>query len=642
MARQLVKIGLDQVVAGTDTVVIGESITVRPIDEAGGIGLHKGGVLHLPFREPADEVRPSESNGNLDDLSVPATLTRPPVVTALTGYGRRFASGSGFEADDVNSAALRQRDLTVQALVKIDLAAQNTIATPGVIIGAGKAWQLFAEVVDLAGRVVRLKLWWDSIGGTHPEADGGADFVLAEEGWFLLTATRRWLGASNVRERYYANDVLLGEVTTTIGDIDGDAADKVTVGCRADGVGGYEYHMAGDIDGILVTEAEMSLEEVRQTYRRIAIFHAVGGEIVRASLPPGQAYSDDPDSGIQRELSVEGDAIGEALSLLEQLREDFSPARAWALLEDWERVTSLPPKLLDTLETRRARVLSFLRKVQGFTVDGVKDALAAAFDLAAGDVQVLEYQNRYSDDFAAGPASRWINESAMATSTAQLLNGADARWKLGTPLTLHYGIDGDERDNDPSLGVDVKIRLTGDTLQDGVHAGLVAFSVNNALWFGLYREAGTTKLGWRVYSGGAWSAVNELQSPATADIIRMRYDGGADWVLWYGTETGNQTGIAGIDGPSSIGFAMFADIAAIAGGNATVTLNDWRDYTPNGLRVYSWYAYRDPALSGTPDMPGARANVEKIKPAHTEASAVNIDAIECDDGASLCDDGPLA
>jgi hypothetical protein len=68
--------------------------------------------------------------------------------------------------------------------------------------------------------------------------------------------------------------------------------------------------------------------------------------------------------------------------------------------------------------------------------------------------------------------------------------------------------------------------------------------------------------------------------------------------------------------------------------------DDWRLFVPNGLRCYNWYAYRDPALSGTADMDGARRVIEKLKPAHTEASATAAHPMECDDDYSLCDYGP--
>jgi len=542
-----------------------------------------------------------------------------------------------------------QRDLTVQAIVSLDVAAQDALGTPGVIVGQGKAWQLFVEVTHAASDSVRAKLWWDSIGGSHAESAGGGHFV-APDGFFILTATRFWKSDSEVRVRYYANDQLLVERTSSVGDIDGDVS-RVTVGYRDDGVGGSEYFLEGDIDQIKVTDYEMTAEEVRQTYRRIAIHQPLGGDIVRASVPSGGAWSSDPDSAVQRELAVEGDALGWMMAKMQELREDFSPARAWSVLEDWERITGLPPKLLDTVEVRRNRVLSFLRKVHGFHADGVAEALAAAFDLDAEDVEILEYSNRWSDDFATAIADFWqVIDSGGSASVSSgevsivLDSGEDGRWIPGSggsgPTRLDHAVDGDPRDGDDQYdGIDLTVKIATGTLQQGAHAGIAVYDGANrgdALWIGRYNNSGTEKLGYRRISDGVLGSFTALEDPTADDRwVRIRHDGDGSYTVWW-SDTGpddvsNETGsVAGPASPSSCCLAHLQEVASNPGVSG-MTFDEWRAYFPNGLRVFNWYAYRDPALSGTPDMPGARTVVDRIKPAHTDASAVRAESCECDD-----------
>jgi len=52
-------------------------------------------IIHLPFGEPKDVIRPSDRQGDLDDLATPSGLSTPAVVDALTGNGRRCGDGKG-------------------------------------------------------------------------------------------------------------------------------------------------------------------------------------------------------------------------------------------------------------------------------------------------------------------------------------------------------------------------------------------------------------------------------------------------------------------------------------------------------------------------------------------------------------------
>jgi hypothetical protein len=72
-----------------------------------------------------------------------------------------------------------------------------------------------------------------------------------------------------------------------------------------------------------------------------------------------------------------------------------------------------------------------------------------------------------------------------------------------------------------------------------------------------------------------------------------------------------------------------------------VTFDDFYLHDPDSLRPYYWYAYRDPALPGAPDIIGSDRLVKKIKPAWTIASAIANRKVICDDQRDgLCEHGP--
>lgn len=618
-------------------------------------------VFLYPIDEQADEVLPSDETGTGPDLQPVDPDAVPEIVDGFTGPARQLGDGLAFTSAENTGDADIRRDMTAQAILELDFDAQVAIGTLGIVVGGGTCWQLSLAAMAATERHVRIRLGWEdtNLSGSLDEPELAEDGVVVgwPENWVLLTATRRWLSPTEVRVRYYLQDQLVGENISPYGAIEPSFSPYLTMGCRRaiSGPPDFEAFLAAKIDSWKVTDFEMTAEEVEATFKRLAVHQPAGGAMVRACQPPGQVYSEDPDSAIQRELAIDGDALGLALAKLEELRTDFSPARAWSMLDDWERICRLPPKLLDTVETRRNRVLSFLRKVHGHSVPGVQEALAAAMDLDPDQVEVLEYVNLWTDDFATAVASWWRQEHGGITIVSgevklELDNAVDGRWPLtlGQPTILWHSIDGDVLDNDPAEGADVTIELSSVNIGNGCHVGLVAWNLARQLFFfGYYRTGGVTKLGWRKWSGGGFGAFTALEDPAPAlsQWLRMRFDGGTAWRVWWnGTgpdELDNETAIpAGIALPRNVGLAIFQDTDTNPSA-ADCTFDDYRGFFPNGLRVFNWYAYRDPLLDGSPDMPGARAIVAKLKPAETEASAVTVTTVKCDSADSLCDDGPL-
>lgn len=620
----------------------------------------------IRLTESETHLLPSDAAGNLADLtgdaaSAPA-LELPDVVDALFGPGRQFGANRGLVGLEsvVGSARLR-RNMTVEAVADYDIASA-TLSAAGVLVARGRGGsaaerQLYGlQLVKDSDSLATLQMMWEDSGGS-PAVVPGVQFEVPS-GFLFLGAIRRWRSASEVDVEYVVNGESIGVVTSVTGDIaDGDGG-SVTLGCAGDGVGNYDSFFEGVIDHVRVSNVARTAEELRATYRLMTHHAEQGGEIARGLLPEG-AYSEDPESVVQRELAVEGDALGFAIAKREELREDFYPDRAWSLLEDWETITRQFPKPGDTVAVRRARVVSFLRTRHGYSPSAVAIALAGPFDLAADDISIIEGTNRYDADFAADVPA-WLqavqgNGDAVAVSAGELVLGVPPAgavgWVTGEPTYVEQAIDGDVLDEaDHSLRADLTAKLSSVSLAAGMFAGLMAwnYATRDLLIFGTYNDGASLQDVWRVWSGGSWGALNVLEDPTAGHPlwIRLRYDGGTDWRLIY-DDTGPSANpplfsaaITGIADPRWFGVGML-HFGSATGVQSNANFDDLRAFYPNGLGPFSWFAYRDPGLGGSPDMPGARRVVRRIKPGHTQASAVQVQALLTDDPNSLTDDGPL-
>jgi hypothetical protein len=177
------------------------------------------------------------------------------------------------------------------------------------------------------------------------------------------------------------------------------------------------------------------------------------------------------------------------------------------------------------------------------------------------------------------------------------------------------------------------------------------------LWFGIYNSAGTKQLVYRrALAGPPAGAVVVLVANAGAGPYWLRIatsqarafvDDGS-LTLSYSTTSATagftdipiNTGIT--TGWRWAGFALYSNVAAPTT-STTVAFDDFLLHPADSLRPFYWYAFRDPALSGNPDMVGAHLLVQKIKPAYTHAAAIASPSCICDDPLNgLCDRAPCA
>lgn len=607
-------------------------------------------------------IRPSDTTGNVDDLtgdtgSTPA-LAVPAVAQGLLGNARLFGDDIGLIGSELVADSTRlRRDCTIAVIAEYDIAS-SSVSDECVLVARGVSgsaaertlWGL--KLVKLGTTLARLHMLWEESGGAEATVTG-RQVTIPSSGFMLFWATRRWISAQEAIVRYGVNDQLLESVTCVDGDIDNGADGTLSIGCRGDGAGDYQDFFQGIIGQVWISDGVRSPEEMLAVYRRIAVHQLSGYRIVRSLTPPA-IYSQNPESTIQRELMVFGDGLGKALAKVAELGEDTLPDRAWSMLERWEAIAGLPPKYTDSYAVRRARLISFFSIVHGYSSSGVQTALAEVMDTAAANIEILNYTNEYTDDFATALADYW-NEvdggGTIAISAGELsidiATATDGRWETSEAPHVRQSIDGDALDADPAEGLDVTVKIASRTLADTSFAGLMAYDgiTRNLLVLGHYNNAATYELRWGLYSNGAWAwTVIDNPAPALPTWLRMTFSGGTDWDLRDSQVSADEvvtpTNVVGIETPTWVGVGVITT-AASPGGLSVMLFDDWRLYTPNGLRVFNWYAYRDTALSGTPDMPGARAIVRRMKPAETHACATETEGITCDDADSLCDCGPM-
>jgi hypothetical protein len=628
-------------------------------------------VILLRFDE-ATKLMPSDTLANLADLQT-VGLTAPSRVSAWAGFGRRFVqiSSHGFVAADLSGkGTLLQRDATIQVLISLTLTGASgpqTIIARGVNDGpVSERYAYGLEVQEqpsFPGFVEVRWFWQDSTGAIKTQAPG----VFRHPGdgvEFMLTATRRWESTSRVVVRYYVADQLIAELVSLDGDISGGTTGRTTIGMRKT-AGADGRFLNGTIDELLVLESELSAEEIRHTWKRLSEYQPGGVETLLGLTPPGATWSKDPGNDIGRLIKVAGQLLGLGVAGAEEVRALTLPdAAPLELAERWERICELAAGPVDSLDVRRARLLAFLAREQAFDVPAIQVALSGPFGLAPMNVQILEFTNTITDDFAATQLnSRWLDgtgnngaPSGVWSATggqlhATLAAGIDARWE--SQAAPHLVTPREPR----RLFLQGAIAsLTSTALASSVFAGVVLQNraTSDTLWFGIYNDAGTPKIVWRTSQAGQDGAINVLTAIAFGSAVRLRIatSQAASWIdngsltvsyaLGSGafTDTTINTGIT--SGWYWAGFALFSTVASTPAATA-VGFDEFLVHDADSERPFIWYAFRDPALPGNADMVGANLVVAKVKPAYTFAAAISSTRAICDDPRDgVCDRCPCA
>lgn len=614
-----------------------------------------------PMHEPNDSLHPSDAVGNLDDLVVPAGIVRPAAVHGTpTGYGRDFVRSTltGFIVNDAGGKLLLTRGLAVVALLRLDVE-QLANGNLCVILQRGRggggdpiSFGVRLEVVTASTRTCKVVMYWQTVAGADV-VDAGMTFTWPA-GRFLIVSAVREVIEGQLAVRYQVNELAgEGEQDHAL-DCGGVAAADVSMGMGMAGAA-YNNHLDGTIDALEVLGEAVSPDELEFVWKRHAVCLPAGIETMRRMVPRG-VYSRDPGSNVQRELAVEGQALGHAKSLALRLREYFLPDRAWGeYLEFWERMLAVQPQPSDHIQKRRDRVLALLGTQRGYTLADVRTQLAEPFGLDEVDVGILEYDNDYVQPFAAHPGDAI---EIQGNGNAWAVAGGVLKASQTGNVDLRY--DGSGRSmmwlrslsSGDDAWVGCKIAVVGDDVNgDAVGAVVLGRRLTNEwVWIGLRKpSAGVSDVVWFKYQQGVLdTAVTVIGSGTGSDPLflwlHLLPDGTID-VRW-GSSDAAAKAAAPVNIAPGIGVAEYAgcSVAAPGGhasGNGEIDFDDLYNHCPNGHERFNWYAYRDPLLPGAANLDLARLVVARIKPAHTTGSACTTLSLKCGDPDNGCGQAPL-
>lgn len=620
----------------------------------------------LRFDEPDSQVLPSDEAGSLLDLGPDTGASLPALTAALHGQGRQFGAGVGLVAEeDVAGTTRLLRSLTMEAVINLEGGAQAdgtyTILARGLSGSAAERRLYGLQIVRGAGPVYTLQAFAQETGGGAATI-GGATFTLPLESngsaylsrFFYVACTREWVSDSLATYRYYVNGVQVGStVTSTDADFTEGDGGSFTIGCRGDGVGGYENHFLDVIDCVRVSVGVRSAEEIRHEFVRLFVDPAHGYALQKSMLPPGP-YSEDAGSHIQREIMVEGDGQALTIGLIRELRDLFLPDSTFRFLSRWEKVCSIVPRPADSIETRRARVIGHLRKIHGFTREEIVKAVADLLDQDEADVQIVEVSNRQTDDFEdASVGDEWLQNASAGTITEAsgdlvlaAQNTDDVRWTASVNAAVYVRTTPQNPE-----GMHVMAKLDAWTLTDQNDLiGLLWYDALTGDWhvFGISRinNPGDETFTQRKRISGTVTEVQYTTPPAGPIYLRMlREDGGTlaigySTTGWEGPWTTIATGLATVADPAWVGLALIGGSSS-SSGTKSGAFDEFRIWNPNSRSPFHWFIYRDPGDPGTPDIAGAQAVVDRMKPAHTEGDVTQSLSALCDDEYSLCDRTPL-
>lgn len=634
----------------------------------GNVGLIGDSIVLLHLNEPAG-VFPADSSGNLNNLGSDSGTTAPTPISCWADNGRRFRQGSTnalYSTDTTAGDTLDLRDISVQFILAPTFAGvsgSQTIIQRGDHDGTGaEAIAYGLEILEPAGGQIEFRWFWEDSAGTIHTQAGGVYMHPGDGEFVLLTATRRWNSPTSVTCRYYAADQLLAEVTSTNGDIAGGTTGHTMVGGRKTS-GSWSNFLNADLDELRVVDYEMSADEIRETWRRLSIHQPNGVAMLAGLSPPGSRWYRNPGNQIAGMVKTAGELLGVAIAKIEELRENWLPDQAYTdFIARWESVLKIAPKPLDSLDTRRTRVVAFLSRLRGYSIPAIRQILSGPLALDPSDVQILTYSNRIIDSLSSIGSTRWYRGP---TGTWSVVGGqAQVAAAMGTDFTqypiapchLRMPVPSTNQPRPSAFGkgaVIAQVELASITSLDNQSLlGLHLFDrlSNDALWFGV-QQAGTHRaLGYYIYQNGIQTFVQLVASAPSLPIwLRVRpqtlQDSMFTPILGYST-TGPTTGFTETGGviftlnpPNNAG-------VGVIGGNQTgalqATVANFEMIGYDGARPFDWFVYRDPGLAGTPDMVGAQLALSSARPAHARAGVCENTVVLCGDPRDgLCARGPM-
>lgn len=612
-------------------------------------------VVLLPLAEIGLDLSAKDKTGNVFDfLGDPAAspeLVAPAIISGtLTGRGRVFGGDIGMVAkESVADVTRLTRDCTIRAFVRYEI--DNAIdGDTGVIVsrglrdGTGPERQLFSlEVERIDSATLSLRMVWEEADGTEA-ATAGKEFIPQPNEFIFVAAARTWISETEVKVEYVVNGVDLGSEVVSAGNIGEGVDGTIIVGARGAGVSAYERFLPTDtvIDSLSIENDAMSVEELRQDYRRLVTHQPNGYLILRSYIPPGDCYSRDENSKFRRWLKAEGAGLGLTLALAERYRDDFLPDRAYGdILKRWESLLGFSPSPIATIADRRETIVEHFSNPLGFSYQDIKNALADSLGLAPADVAIYEFTGYRSDDFSTDditspPSSLWATHAG--NGVIGVSGGTCNITSTATDNISYYLIDGGRASyREASLApmgeeISKECFIAADTTLNAGHGQDVLAGVfirnhrgDSLVFCGLMdRGAGQELVYFQEDSDGRSSiqALGPTGSNYKPYLARKptlnEYEAG------YIDGAGNRVPGDDIEGPGVPGWLGFGCFGVNrTPGAADASFADADIFEKNSTRGQDFIVYVNPALSTGYNLELARKIIEEKKPAHTNAYVVD-------------------
>ena len=476
---------------------------------------------------------------------------------------------------------------------------------------------------------------WEESGGTSATVVG-KEFVPSSEDFFYFAAVRTWISSTEVTVDYVINGIHLGRETVAEGDIGKGTGGTFIVGARGAGAAAYDQFLPDGsvIDSLSIENDAMSVEELVQDFKMATLHEPSGYKILRSYIPPGDAYSKDPESRVQRWIAAEGVAIGHAIGLAEALRDDFLPDRAYGEnLAAWERVTGKTPDVNATIAERRAAVLAHLQDYPSLSVADIKEELEVSLGLDSADIDLYEFDGERSDDFSTDdisspPSNLWATHQGNG-AVAIASGSCNITATAGDNITWWHHLGGKAAYRETSLssrgggsyeGAHIDIEVIANA-GHGNNSLAGVFVRNNPgdeyLFFGLLDTGSGFELYYVSHAQtletiGTVSPANEAQV-----FITLRIDGAYD--VGYINGSGERVVGDEVEGPTVPGWMGFGCFGTDRSpGDSDASFDNAHVFERHSPRGHQFIVYRDSSLSGAYNLREARALIEKLKPAHTE------------------------
>lgn len=624
-------------------------------------------VAFWPFGED-QEIPPSDVVGNVGDLGVETGINPPLARQGWSGGGRHFVPSNQhglFGADNDGRDSLLTRSMTVQTLCTVELSVSSgpmTLVCRGLDGSAAEYYGYGVEI--LAGsepNTVDVRWFWMGQDGTLYTQTAGTYEHPGDSRTVLITATRRWESTSRVVLRYYVADHLIGEVISNNGDIGGGTTGHLSIGARKTG-GNWGRYFAGTVEQLAIWDYEMSAEEIEATWRRMAIHQREGVQRMRALSPRGAPWSTRPEAAIALAIRQAGELVGAAASLADESR-NILPDRAYVeTIQRWETLVGVTARPLDSLDTRRSRIVAYLSRENGFSLPVIRGVMAPVPDLDPTDVEIREFTNTVYEPFDVLREERWHLETPSAWSISggvlrcQLAPGDVAT--VANPGMVHaiQSLPPAERgavanEDGTTYQIHIAIPAAWPASATNMIVGMVWWEGvgGDALWVGVTKSGSDYLLVERSRIAGVVSAPTTIANvgsyPHLYLRVRRMYPNGLYQVERNTTGFLDAMTVAAVTGPtrtSYVGQSVICDSVIDAGEALDISFDEATLYAPKGRRPFFWYVYRHPSLpSGSPDMVGARLLTQRYKPAHTHAYAITSFSLLCDSPESVLDGGPM-